>query len=59
MTFTMKVNMDNAAFGFDDELASILAKVAQKASDVPDEGICMDSNGNKVGTWRIAGKRLE
>ena len=51
MTFTMKVNMDNAAFEFDDELANILAKVAQKASGAPDEGICMDSNGNRVGTW--------
>jgi hypothetical protein len=52
----MKVNMDNAAFGFDDELANILAKVAQQAQGVPDAGVCMDTNGNKVGTWKITGK---
>ena len=58
MMFSMKVNMDNAAFDLDDELASILAKVAQKAQGIPDEGICMDSNGNRVGTWKITGKRV-
>lgn len=63
MKFTLKFNMDNAAFGdFDDvkesqEVSSILRKLANTIGghslEVGDSYPIMDSNGNKIGTAEV------
>lgn len=54
MTFTMTVDMDNAAFADDpDELARILAVVRGRVREGETDGRCMDVNGNRVGSWEI------
>jgi len=61
MEFTMKVNMDNAAFeGYDEhgrkqrELRRILQNVEADML-ISNIGKCMDLNGNIVGSWEITG----
>ena len=56
MEFTMKVNMDNAAFRIDakEELQRILLDCASKV-ECNDQGTCRDHNGNTVGSWEITG----
>jgi len=61
MEFTMKVNMDNAAFeGYDvhgrkqRELRRILQNVEADML-ISNAGKCMDLNGNTVGSWEITG----
>lgn len=60
MQFQMTVEMDNAAFedGGHEELARILRKVADQVEYGNDSRACMDSNGNKVGSFEITGKKL-
>lgn len=47
--------MDNSAFEYDDEieLGSIFKKVAAQVGDGWRAAPCMDSNGNKVGEWKV------
>ncbi len=60
--FTVKVETEGAAFrdfftGEENDIAeaaeirSILAKVVRSLENGAKSGICMDSNGNKVGWW--------
>tara|TARA_Y100001938_G_C7914834_1_gene341435 strand:+ start:438 stop:674 length:237 start_codon:yes stop_codon:yes gene_type:complete len=66
MEFTMKVNMDNAAFrevwtGFDKPDRKELQRILQNVeSDVfiLDSGACTDYNGNTVGSWEITESNL-
>jgi hypothetical protein len=60
MTFTLTVDLDNAAFDEPGELARILRKAAHQ---VEDEGsrfgspvVCpvRDVNGNTVGSWEVS-----
>lgn len=56
MEFTMKVNMDNAAFRIDakEELQRIILDCASKVES-NHQGTCRDHNGNTVGSWEITG----
>lgn len=54
MTFVLQINCDNAAFEGDArnaEVAYLLRKTATQIIHRDDEGILMDSNGNRVGSW--------
>lgn len=56
MEFTLKINMDNAAFEDQGiELSRILHKLAKKTEDmiIEEGGKIMDINGNSVGEWFI------
>lgn len=56
MEFTMKVNMDNAAFEDPkQELIRILADEVVNDLYFANEGTCIDHNGNTVGSWEITG----
>ena len=65
MEFTMKVNMDNAAFGelwtgFTDPARKELQRILQNVGsdvmlDTLDAGKITDYNGNTVGSWEITG----
>lgn len=57
--FKLTINLANAAFGDyagapeeDYELGRIIERVAREIHDGSREGVCWDSNGNKVGDWR-------
>lgn len=55
MRFALNISCDNAAFGeLPDEVSHILdvASCAILEDDMR-EGICRDSNGNRVGDWRF------
>lgn len=58
MKFTMSVDMDNAAFESPVELGDILAQVGDKVMDeryhVGHTESILDTNGNRVGSWKIA-----
>lgn len=57
MEFTMKINMDNAAFDRGDgrELARLLREAATRLADVGEsDGTLRDINGNTVGSWEIS-----
>lgn len=59
MQFTVTIDTDNAAFDGDDcgaELARILREIAQKVEDGADEGNAFDINGNRVGSFELAGR---
>ena len=54
--FTCEMKTDNAAFGEDRldegaEIARILREIADRVEQGDNHGICMDINGNKVGSW--------
>jgi hypothetical protein len=55
----MEVDCDNAAF--DDIPASELAGIIEKARRAimrgQFDGVCYDSNGNRVGEWAVTGER--
>ena len=55
--FTLKLKTDNAAFneyaGAGYEVARILRAVANKLEEDADRGACLDSNGNRVGEWKL------
>ena len=59
MEFTLKINMDNAAFdrGEGRELARLLRAVAKRVDETgagENDGTIRDINGNKVGSWEIS-----
>ena len=57
MTFTLEINCDNAAFednGIDSELKWIADRIGQRIADRENEGNVYDSNGNKVGTFKLS-----
>ena len=54
--FTMKFKTDNAAFDGQDkpeEVANILSGIAQSIREGYPSGGVYDSNGNRVGEWRL------
>lgn len=58
MTFKLQFNLDNAAFGEDEstraeEIRRILKTVSEQVQAGRDEAAILDSNGNRVGAWRI------
>lgn len=56
MAFSLTFDTGNAAFcedGLRDESARILRRVAERLADGETEGLCMDANGNRVGSWRL------
>jgi hypothetical protein len=60
MKFTLEINCDNAAFEGDSigyEISRILRKLVAKFEfarlEAADEGVVMDTNGNKVGFWEL------
>jgi len=55
MDFTLKINMDSAAFDVmpERELTSLLSKVAADISDGKVEGKIVNINGNTVGHFVI------
>lgn len=58
MNCTIKINMDNAAFedyGIATELSAILEGLLQTIRDGGDECNLYDTNGNKVGLFKITG----
>lgn len=56
MEFTMKVNMDNAAFADRFQLVKLLDRVRMRYLSYADsEGTLTDWNGNTVGSWEITG----
>lgn len=56
MSFTMKIECDNAAF--EDEVALEVARILEAAGKAlrmgNTSGRCIDANGNRVGTWELA-----
>lgn len=65
MRFTLKVQMESAAFDGDEglELARILRLLADRVEDhfasdfSPTAHSVVDANGNKCGTWLVSGDR--
>jgi hypothetical protein len=56
MEFTLKIDMDNAAFlYYDKELGRLLTEVVIEISHQNRYGTVIDLNGNKVGSWEITG----
>ena len=55
MTFTLSIDMDNAAFDDDPstELIDCLRRVAAKVCVGTIQATVLDSNGNTVGSWEI------
>lgn len=58
MTFTLTINMDNAAFEGNPghELKRILERLARRSWDIDgrvDGAKLMDVNGNSVGSWEV------
>ena len=53
MEFKMTVNMDNAAFERDGELARIVREVAARLTRGEESGIALDMYGNNVCTFEI------
>ena len=51
--FTLQFTTDNAAFEDcpEAEIARILRNIADRVDQGSDEGVAMDANGNRVGTW--------
>jgi hypothetical protein len=57
MRITIDIKTDNAAFQDNDtELYDIMGRVSMAVSDGEREGRLMDSNGNKVGNFKVTGK---
>jgi hypothetical protein len=55
--FELTISLDNAAFAGNDrcfELARILHSIAYKVETGAEDGLAIDSNGNRVGVWDIA-----
>jgi hypothetical protein len=61
MEFTVRINVDNAAFADDfngySETASMVAAIADKLQHGHKSGTCIDSNGNTVGQWAFVPER--
>lgn len=57
MKMKIEIGMDNAAFedNTESELQAIFNKIALQAGLGISSGACVDSNGNKVGRWKIEG----
>ena len=55
MDLIIKINLDNAAFedARDRELSAIFQRIREDISELNDEGIVRDSNGNRVGNWTV------
>jgi hypothetical protein len=53
-TFTLTIEMGNAAMDTREDLASALEKVAEKLRNGRDGGSVVDENGNTVGTFELA-----
>lgn len=53
--FKLTIRTENEAFdGFPgDELARILRDVAEKLQDGRNRAVCVDVNGNTVGSWEL------
>jgi hypothetical protein len=59
-TFRLQITTDNDAFSGDPgpELARILRRVAKDVDEQGDtQGVCMDMNGNRVGSFRLTGAK--
>lgn len=58
-TFRLQIKCDNAAFaddGIETEVARILRRVAADVAEQGDRsGVCMDANGNRVGSYTLTG----
>ena len=54
MKFKLKFNTDNAAFdnAREYEIARILRGIAQRIENGIEDGFIIDSNGNKIGTFK-------
>ena len=57
VTFTMKFDMDNAAFDDGDDYAThaanMLVHVAHRVRQYKTGGTIVDVNGNKIGSWKL------
>lgn len=56
--FKLTIKTANAAFSDDPghEVARILRDVASKTANGYREGVVMDANGNRVGSWNLKGR---
>ncbi len=67
MKFTLTIQCDNAAFedaGLGIELGDILHRVRMQVvrfipEDAPDDRAILDTNGNRVGQWKLTGRRVK
>ena len=55
MKFHCEIDMDNAAFEDDGELARLLSQMAKQAAEGQTGMRVVDANGNRVGQWVIEG----
>lgn len=54
MRFDLAFRTDNAAFVDDpDEIAAVMRRVTRQIENGVTSGICVDTNGNTIGTWAI------
>jgi hypothetical protein len=53
--FTLRFTMDNAAFDDDyaTEASQIIHRVARHVAEYHTGGNVADSNGNKIGSWKL------
>lgn len=58
-TFTLKIDLGNAAMSSPEDVAGALESVAAKVRDGRDEGGIRDLNGNTVGRWTVSYPALE
>ena len=57
MRIVIKIDTGNAAFQEnEDEVLTIMRRVAQRVSDQDRDGILRDTNGNRVGEFKVTGK---
>ena len=56
-TFRLQIKCDNAAFeDLEGEVGRILRRVAADVAEQGDRsGVCMDYNGNRVGSYTLTG----
>lgn len=55
-TMKLKIDTENDVFvngGKAEEVSRILREVADSVLDGETRGVCMDTNGNRVGEWRL------
>jgi hypothetical protein len=51
----IEIETDNAAFEYPrEECARILRDIADSLEGGRNGGVCIDANGNRVGTWELA-----
>lgn len=58
-TFTLKIDLGNAAMGTPEDVADALRSIASDVADGDESGIIRDLNGNTVGRWTVSYPALE